>query len=79
MREPTHKQGPAGAVSRNYRLDLAYDGTAYCGWQRQAEGCTLQQELEEALGKLMGARVVTYGSGRTDRGVHACRLVVVCN
>jgi tRNA pseudouridine38-40 synthase len=56
---------------RNIRLLLEYDGTRYHGWQRQADAVTIQQTLEEALGRLTGAPVALIGSGRTDAGVHA--------
>ncbi|MBN1558236.1 MAG: tRNA pseudouridine(38-40) synthase TruA [Lentisphaerae bacterium] len=56
-----------------YRLDVAYDGTAYAGWQIQPNGDTIQAQLETALHALTGERVTVHGSGRTDRGVHARR------
>ncbi|MCL2544949.1 MAG: tRNA pseudouridine(38-40) synthase TruA [Clostridia bacterium] len=57
---------------RRIRLQVEYDGTRYAGWQRQAGVPTVQQELEDALGKLMGVkRVVIHGASRTDAGVHA--------
>ncbi len=58
-------------MSRTLKLTLAYDGTAYVGWQRQAEGVSIQGLLEEALARLDGAPVVVHGAGRTDAGVHA--------
>ncbi len=55
-----------------YRATVAYDGTAYLGYQRQAVGDTVQGEIEKVLSKLNRNRPVTvYGSGRTDKGVHA--------
>lgn len=58
-----------------YRITLAYDGTAYRGWQAQrpSGGRTVQGELEAALSRLApgGARVKVAGAGRTDAGVHA--------
>jgi tRNA pseudouridine38-40 synthase len=57
-----------------YRLTLAYDGTDFLGWQRQADGVgrTVQGELEAALARLSGGRpVAVAGAGRTDAGVHA--------
>ena len=55
----------------NYRFTIAYDGTAYGGWQRQPNAISIQQKLEEALAKIVGAPVTVHGSGRTDAGVHA--------
>jgi len=57
---------------RTYKLTIAYDGTRYQGWQRQAStDNTIQFVLEWSLGKLAGYRVHVDGSGRTDAGVHA--------
>ena len=56
---------------KNYKVKLAYKGTAYHGFQRQANANTVQQEVEEALGRLLGERVTVYGCSRTDAGVHA--------
>jgi tRNA pseudouridine38-40 synthase len=55
----------------NLRLTIAYDGTDFSGWQRQPNGLTIQECLESALEKTLGERVLVYGSGRTDAGVHA--------
>jgi len=58
--------------TRRIRLQVEYDGARYAGWQRQAGLPTVQQELEDALGKLMGVkRVIIHGASRTDAGVHA--------
>ena len=56
---------------RRFKLVLEYDGTDYCGWQRQINGPSVQQELEEALSRLTGETVSVTGSSRTDSGVHA--------
>ena len=56
---------------RTVRLTLAYDGTGYVGWQRQAIGRSIQGELEGALAELEGRPVTVNGAGRTDAGVHA--------
>jgi tRNA pseudouridine38-40 synthase len=59
---------------RTLKLTLAYDGTNYAGWQRQANGMSVQQVLEEAFAPLMPAGVQTpsiAGASRTDAGVHA--------
>jgi tRNA pseudouridine38-40 synthase len=54
-----------------YRLDIEYDGAAFCGWQRQANGLSVQQVIEDALTLVDGAKAVIRGAGRTDTGVHA--------
>ena len=56
---------------RRYRITLAYDGTAYSGYQRQDNGISVQQRVEEVLEALNRAPVRMYGSSRTDAGVHA--------
>jgi tRNA pseudouridine38-40 synthase len=56
---------------RNFKLTIEYDGTAYRGWQRQAEGPTVQAEIERALGQMTRATITLTGAGRTDAGVHA--------
>jgi tRNA pseudouridine38-40 synthase len=60
----------------NWSLTLAYDGTDFAGWQRQPDQRTVQADLESALARLAGARVVTHAAGRTDAGVHARAQVV---
>ncbi len=50
---------------------IAYDGTAYQGWQRQADGPTIQAAIETALEPMVGRPVTITGAGRTDAGVHA--------
>jgi len=52
-------------------LIIAYDGTDFCGWQRQDNERTVQAEIEDALEKMHGKTVNLTGSGRTDSGVHA--------
>lgn len=54
-----------------YRLTLEYDGTPFCGWQRQADRMSVQQALEEAISRFSGETVTTQAAGRTDAGVHA--------
>jgi tRNA pseudouridine38-40 synthase len=54
-----------------YRLTIEYDGSGFAGWQRQDNGASVQQALEEALLALTGESVVVHGAGRTDAGVHA--------
>lgn len=66
---------PAEGLTRFY-LIVEYDGTNYCGWQRQINGPSVQQTLEETLSRLTGEEVVCTGSSRTDAGVHALGLCV---
>lgn len=62
---------------KNILLKVSYDGTDFCGWQRQDNKSggererTVQGEIEKALLKLLKKPVLLYGSGRTDSGVHA--------
>jgi len=60
---------------RNIRMILEYDGTAYAGWQRQKNGLSIQQVLEEKVAVMTGETVKVVGSGRTDAGVHALAQV----
>lgn len=59
-----------------YKLTLEYDGRPFCGWQRQADRLSVQQALEEAIGRFSGETPVTQAAGRTDAGVHALGQVV---
>lgn len=52
-------------------LTVSYDGTAYCGWQFQENGPSIQNELEQALQKAVGVFTRVTGASRTDAGVHA--------
>ena len=61
---------------RVFKMKLAYDGAAYCGWQVQAAHCTVQGVVESALAKVTGQTVRVLASGRTDAGVHALGQVV---
>ena len=54
-----------------YKLTVEYDGSGFVGWQRQADGITVQQVLEEAVEAFAGERRLVEGAGRTDTGVHA--------
>lgn len=54
-----------------FRLDIEYDGSAYAGWQRQADQPTVQQAIEQAIAKFCGDVISLRGAGRTDAGVHA--------
>jgi tRNA pseudouridine38-40 synthase len=54
-----------------YRITIEYEGTPFYGWQRQGDGPSVQQTIEEAVLKLSGEAVTIRGAGRTDTGVHA--------
>jgi tRNA pseudouridine38-40 synthase len=56
---------------RTLKLTLAYDGTAYVGWQRQGRGVSVQGLVEDALERIDGGTVTVVAAGRTDAGVHA--------
>jgi tRNA pseudouridine38-40 synthase len=64
------KMGP-----HKFKLTIAYDGTAYEGWQTQKIGTGVQQKIEEALAKLFPGRPIVHSSSRTDTGVHALGMV----
>ena len=58
-------------------LSLQYEGSAFCGWQRQRQGTSVQSVLEDAIAQLDPHRPVqTFAAGRTDAGVHAAGQVV---
>jgi tRNA pseudouridine38-40 synthase len=70
---------PPGEPVRRIRLELAYDGTEFAGWQRQPGRRTVQGVLERTLARLQGGRATSVrGAGRTDAGVHARRQVADC-
>jgi len=58
-------------------MTLAYDGTCYHGWQRQHNGITVQEVLEDCLSTVFNDKIVVTGCSRTDAGVHA--KLYVCN
>jgi tRNA pseudouridine38-40 synthase len=60
---------------RNIKLLLAFDGTAYAGWQKQKGEKTIQGEIEDKLHVMTGEDVCLHGAGRTDAGVHALGMV----
>ena len=62
-----------------YQLQIEYDGTPYCGWQRQTQPdqYTVQEALENAISKFCGgAEIRVFCAGRTDTGVHATAQIV---
>src|SRR5690606_9806402 len=65
---------PPASLNRlmaRFELSVEYDGTPFCGWQRQADRLSVQQALEEAIFRFSGETVTTQAAGRTDAGVHA--------
>ncbi|WP_008312984.1 tRNA pseudouridine(38-40) synthase TruA [Leptolyngbya sp. PCC 6406] len=71
---PDQLQSKTGSDSLNYQriaLVIQYVGTQFHGWQRQAQGRTVQGEIEQAIGSVLGHPVTLHGAGRTDAGVHA--------
>jgi tRNA pseudouridine38-40 synthase len=58
-----------------WRIQLSYLGTHYCGWQRQNNGPSVQQTLEEAFGLILQQPIEIVGCGRTDADVHARQYV----
>ncbi|QAS59975.1 tRNA pseudouridine(38-40) synthase TruA [Clostridium septicum] len=56
---------------RNIKLIIEYDGTNYLGWQKQNNGITIQETIEEALKDITKEKINLIGSSRTDSGVHA--------
>ena len=60
---------------RKFKLVIAYDGTAYQGWQVQKIGVGVQEKVETALAKLFPEKPRLHGASRTDTGVHALGMV----
>jgi len=61
---------------KRYFLEIAYDGTAYHGWQTQPNAVSVQEKLNYALATFLREEIETIGAGRTDTGVHAKQLYV---
>jgi tRNA pseudouridine38-40 synthase len=74
-RKPGDQTRQSSVGKRNIRLTLAFDGTAYHGWQIQQDSLTIQGLLAKAIARITGAEVSLTGSGRTDAGTHARGLV----
>ena len=64
------------AAIRNIKLTVAYDGTDFSGWQRQARDRSVQAVIEDALQKIHKSPTVIHAAGRTDAGVHAAGQAV---
>ncbi len=63
---------------KTLKMTVSYQGTAYCGWQIQSNGPSIQSRLESALATVTQQTVRVTGSGRTDSGVHAIAQVASC-
>ena len=62
---------------KRFKLTVAYDGTAYCGYQYQPELPTIEGCVNDALSELLKENIVTIGASRTDAGVHSYGNVAV--
>lgn len=62
-----------------FALTIEYDGRPFFGWQRQLNGPSVQQALEEALERITGEAVRVHAAGRTDAGVHATAMRAHCD
>ena len=60
----------------HFKLTIEYDGGPFVGFQRQAEGTSIQGAVEAAIKKFCGETVTVFGAGRTDAGVHAQGQVI---
>ncbi|NRT90369.1 tRNA pseudouridine(38-40) synthase TruA [Clostridium beijerinckii] len=60
---------------RNIKLIIEFDGSNFCGWQRQPKGRAVQKVIETAIFKATGEEIMINGSSRTDAGVHAREMV----
>ena len=54
-----------------YQILLEYDGKSFVGWQTQKKGKSVQEIVQFELSRLFKNKITIYGSGRTDKGVHA--------
>ena len=61
---------------KRYKCMVEYDGTAFVGWQRQVNGYSVQEAIEQSLENIFQEKIRIYGSGITDTGVHAKEQVI---
>jgi tRNA pseudouridine38-40 synthase len=72
-----NQQENSHSITRNFFMEVSFDGTDYLGWQSQPHGNTVQQALEKTLTKLFANQTIkVHSSGRTDAGVHALGMGV---
>lgn len=62
-------------MPRTLKLTIAYDGSAYSGWQRQENGPGIQAAIEDEIAAIVGRHTAIVAAGRTDAGVHAAGQV----
>lgn len=62
---------------KRIKIEIAYDGTNYCGWQIQPNGITVEEIINKKLSELLQEEIVVIGASRTDSGVHAISNVAV--
>jgi tRNA pseudouridine38-40 synthase len=74
-----HRPHQFDPALQGHKLTVAYRGTEFSGWQRQAAKRTVQECLENALEKIWGGKISLQGSGRTDTGVHALGQIASFN
>ncbi len=73
---PGQEACPLKPGMRRFRMEICFDGTEFHGWQRQPNGVTVQEVLEDRMARLFGGlKIKIQGSSRTDSGVHALGLV----
>lgn len=58
-----------------WKITVEYDGSGFVGWQRQANGLSVQEAIETAITGFSGEAITLHGAGRTDSGVHAYAMV----
>ena len=61
---------------KRYKCIVEYDGTSFVGWQRQTNGYSVQEAIENSLELVLQEKIRVHGSGRTDTGVHAKGQVI---
>ena len=77
MRTEPSSAPPESPLVQRIALSLQYEGSSFCGWQRQRNGHSVQAQLEAAICQLDPHRPIqTFAAGRTDAGVHAAGQVV---
>ena len=54
-----------------YKIIIEYDGSNFVGWQSQENGLSVQKSIEESINNIVSEKVIVFGAGRTDAGVHA--------